>query len=83
MGEPQTMSAARFVGISKVLSLCFYWYYAQSKNNLRKSSRVALTVIPILVILPQSDERNETRTKEQNDDDGKRLPSAASRFRSR
>ena len=43
--------------------------FSKSENNLRKSSGVALTVLPMLVILPQSDERNETRTKEQNDDE--------------
>ena len=35
---------ARFVYIFKMFSLCFYWYYEQSENNLRKSSEAALTV---------------------------------------
>jgi len=34
---------ARFVYISKMFSLCFYWYY-DILNNLRKSSTAALTV---------------------------------------
>ena len=59
MGEPQTMSAARFVGISENKFPAFSLAKQQSENNLRKSSGAALTVLPIIVIL-MSVEVNET-----------------------